>query len=227
MESEKLSNIWQPNSIGEYRFDSSEHSESHDYLIPSLMKLTRAVVPGATVLDFGCGNGSFIAAFRERGWNLHGIDISKSGIEHSRSAYPFVNFSVADVAAENFTHPLAGKCDLLISTEVVEHVMLPRWFAKNCYLMLKPGGQLIVTTPYHGYLKNLSLALTGQFDHHFHALWDYGHIKFWSRKTLTRLLEEAGFQMTGFSGSGRLPYLWKSMVIKCSKPVPPKTQIEK
>jgi uncharacterized protein (AIM24 family) len=76
------------------------------------------------------------------------------------------------------------------------------------------AGQIILTTPYHGYLKNLMLAATGKMDSHFTALWDGGHIKFWSRKTLSTLLEEQGFRVTNFKGSGRLPYFWKSMVLK-------------
>jgi hypothetical protein len=50
-------------------------------------------------------------------------------------------------------------------------------------------------------------------DFHFTALWEGGHIKFWSRKTITQLLEEFGFQVIGFHGCGRVPYLWKSMLI--------------
>jgi len=40
-----------------------------------------------------------------------------------------------------------------------------------------------------------------------------GHIKFWSRATLTALLAEEGFTVAHFEGAGRLPYLWKSMVV--------------
>ncbi len=42
---------------------------------------------------------------------------------------------------------------------------------------------------------------------------DRGHIKFWTRRTLTALLEEQGFRITHFIGAGRVPFLWKSMII--------------
>ena len=77
-------------------------------------------------------------------------------------------------------------------------------------------GEIIISTPYHGYLKNLAIALTNKMDHHFTTLWDGGHIKFWSKRSLTVLLNEFGFEVTQFSGSGRLPYLWKSMFVRAT-----------
>jgi hypothetical protein len=79
--------------------------------------------------------------------------------------------------------------------------------------VLKPGGYLVLTTPYHGYFKNLALALLNKWDKHFTVLWHGGHIKFWSRATLTALLEQQGYAVVGFSGVGRIPYVWKSMVV--------------
>ena len=108
--------------------------------------------------------------------------------------------------------------DAVLSTEVVEHVYSPRQWAAAAYASLKPGGVLICSTPYHGYLKNCALALSGKLDAHFTALWDGGHIKFWSRRTLTALLQEAGFQVVSFRGAGRWPWLWKSMLLVGRKP---------
>ena len=89
--------------------------------------------------------------------------------------------------------------------------------ASLCAWVLKPGGYLLVTTPYHGYLKNLALSVFGKWDKHHTALWHGGHIKFWSQATLTQLLSENGFRVDNFFGVGRLPYLWKSMVLVARK----------
>ena len=75
-----------------------------------------------------------------------------------------------------------------------------------------PGGVAIISTPYHGYLKNLALAVSGRLDRHFTALWDHGHIKFWSIETLSKLLREAGFNRLEFRRVGRIPPLAKSMI---------------
>ncbi|RYG16437.1 MAG: methyltransferase domain-containing protein, partial [Chitinophagaceae bacterium] len=104
----------------------------------------------------------------------------------------------------------------IISTEVIEHLYDPRSFIRFCkgILLNNGGGNLIITTPYHGYIKNLALAIFGKWDSHADPLWDGGHIKLWSKKTLTKLLTEEGFAVTDFVGTGRVPYLWKSMIVK-------------
>lgn len=63
-------------------------------------------------------------------------------------------------------------------------------------------------------MKNLVLSVMDKWDKHADPLWDGGHIKLWSKKTLSQLLTEQGFTVTDFVGCGRLPYLWKSMIIK-------------
>ena len=65
---------------------------------------------------------------------------------------------------------------------------------------------MIISTPYHGYLKNLVLALTNKWDAHLNPFWDGGHIKFWSRKTISRLLSENGFRVIQFIGSGTITF---------------------
>jgi len=108
--------------------------------------------------------------------------------------------------------------DIVVSTEVVEHLYSPREYARGCFQALKPGGRFICTTPYHGYGKNLALSLLGKWDAHANPLWDGGHIKLWSRNTLTNLLTETGFRNIQFRGAGRIPYLWMTMIMSGDKP---------
>jgi 2-polyprenyl-3-methyl-5-hydroxy-6-metoxy-1,4-benzoquinol methylase len=112
----------------------------------------------------------------------------------------------------------AESFDLVVSTEVVEHLYHPRQLIQNAFRLLKPSGHFIVRTPYHGYVKNVVLVLSGKLDNHFGALWDGGHIKFWSRETLSGFLTEKGFTDLRFVGTGRVPYVWKSMILVAQKP---------
>jgi 2-polyprenyl-3-methyl-5-hydroxy-6-metoxy-1,4-benzoquinol methylase len=170
-------------------------------------------------MDAGCGNSTFIALFQDRNWQLHGSALSPTGIELARKTFPNINFFLADAQSlyEEFLNTV-GPVDIVLSTEVIEHIYDPRGFLRNCFDLLKPGGTIILTTPYHAYLKNLMLAVTGKLDKHFTVLWDHGHIKFWSRKTIEQALTEVGFTNIEFSGAGRFPYLWKSMILKTTKP---------
>jgi hypothetical protein len=83
---------------------------------------------------------------------------------------------------------------------------------------LRPGGVLILSTPYHGYLKNLALAITDEFDDHWHPLRDFGHVKFFSRRTLVRLACESGFSVRQFMRVGRIPAFACSMILVAVKP---------
>ncbi|HEY6377065.1 MAG TPA: class I SAM-dependent methyltransferase [Edaphobacter sp.] len=202
-----------------YQYSAANSEPSHQHLYPSVSRFLTAVPQGSIVMDAGCGNGSFISLFQDRNWQLHGSDLSPTGIELARQTYPNINFFLADgqsLYAEFLS--TIGPVDIVLSTEVIEHVYDPRGFLRNCFGLLKPGGTIILTTPYHGYLKNLLLAATGKLDQHFTVLWDHGHIKFWSRNTLEAVLKETGFTNIEFAGSGRIPYVWKSMVLKATKP---------
>jgi len=170
------------------------------------------------VLDIGCGNGSLTAAWAKDGWDVTGVDFSESGIAHARASHPNIAFHQMPVGPELVEHFGGGCFDAIVSAEVVEHLYAPRDLARNSFRLLRDGGMLILTTPYHGYVKNLVMAATGTMDRHWTVLWDGGHIKFWSWKTIGVLLREAGFTGLEFRGVGRVPYLWKSMVVCANKP---------
>ncbi len=204
-----------------YQYRAANHSGSHTYLYPIVSKVLTGLPAGARVLDLGCGNGSFLSLFRNRGWQLYGTDFSTAGIAIATHHFPGIHFVLADATSHPLPEFLAnqlGSFDALISTEVIEHLYDPATFLRNAYSLLRPGGILVLSSPYHGYLKNLSLAFTGKLDRHFDALRHHGHIKFFSRQTLSSALTQAGFENLRFFGAGRTPRLWKSMVFRAEKP---------
>jgi 2-polyprenyl-6-hydroxyphenyl methylase/3-demethylubiquinone-9 3-methyltransferase len=197
---------------------------AHVYLWPALRatldELGLSPRPGAPpprVLDMGCGNGWIAARLRGLGYEVAGFDADPAGVGFARCAVPDGRFEVL-VSGEELVSVFGEGWDLVVSTEVIEHLYAPRKLVVDARALLRPGGVLILTTPYHGYLKNLVLALSGRLDAHFTALWDGGHIKFWSRRTLGTLLTEAGLEVIGFRGVGRWPWLWKSMVVAARRP---------
>ncbi len=80
--------------------------------------------------------------------------------------------------------------------------------------LLKLGGLALISTLYHGYLKNLALAVSGRLPAHMDPFWEGGHIKSFTVDSLTRLLISAGFVEVRVQYAGRwLPSLAKSMVV--------------
>lgn len=140
-----------------------------------------------------------------------GVDPSPEGISLAQGADPNLTLEVG-----NAYEPLKerfGRFSVVTSLEVVEHVYYPRKFARCVADLLEKDGIAIISTPYHSYFKNVALAITGKMDSHFTALWDHGHIKFWSVKTLTELFAEVGLQREQVIRVGRNPLLAKSMIL--------------
>jgi len=203
----------------DYGYKDAKHTYAHTYLLPALDKIIKSSgrEAGASILDLGCGNGSLCGYLAQKGFKVVGVDSSQSGIQLAKQNYPQSFFLCCSVE-ESAPPELINKFDIVISTEVIEHLYLPRKLLSLAAQCLKPGGTMIVSTPYHGYLKNLFLSLTNHWDRHFTVGWDGGHIKFFSVASLRRMVGEAGFQKISFRFAGRFAYVWKSMICIAEKP---------
>jgi SAM-dependent methyltransferase len=177
----------------EYDWTISGHPESHDYLLAPVTALLEQH-DAIQVLDLGCGNGALCGTLAERNFAMTGLDHSRSGVELARRNFPAASFEQHDL-----TQPLPA-----------QHA--------SAVAALRPGGLLVLSTPFHGYIKNLALALTNSFDAHWHPLRDFGHVKFFSQPTLRQLLAEAGMTRLHFSMAGRFYPLSKSMIVAGVKP---------
>lgn len=203
----------------EYAYTDSNLTNAHSFLLYPLLSLLHQNpnfdAKKLRLLDLGCGNGSLSNVLAQKGYEVVGVEESAQGVEIAKRNFPSVNF----VQGSIYNLPNVGlenSFDIAIAVEVIEHLFYPRDLVRAAKKYLKPNGQLILTTPYHGYAKNLAMALFGKMDKHFHVLWDGGHIKFFSVPTITALLETEGYTNINFKFAGRFPYLWKSMLCSCS-----------
>jgi 2-polyprenyl-3-methyl-5-hydroxy-6-metoxy-1,4-benzoquinol methylase len=199
----------------EYGYNTSEMDPHSLVVLPGLLAMlsqhAKSVNKSLNILDLGCGNGSLTHAILQHGYSITGLEESASGIQLARKSYPdcqFIQASIYDAPTKEHHHAY----DVVMAIEVIEHLFFPSALLRAARQYLNPGGRLILSTPYHGYLKNIVLALTGSMDSHYGVLYEGGHIKFFSVKTLTQLLEQQNYRNIQFSFVGRGPYLWKSMI---------------
>lgn len=200
-----------------YRYDDGKLNASHDYLLPTVKEVLAQLSSCRRVFEVGCGNGSVANVMSKFGFEVTGVDASEEGIAQAHQSYPDISLHLG--SAYDDLGSRYGQFPIVVSLEVIEHMYFPRRFGKTIYELVKPGGVAIISTPFHGYWKNVVLSLTGKMDAHFTALWDYGHIKFWSIKTLRVLLQETGFQDITFIRVGRIPILAKSLLAIARKPI--------
>lgn len=191
----------------------------HAYVLPALFDCFPNLSPQTRVLDVGCGNGAVAAQVAKRfGCQITGIDMSESGVRIARQNCPSGRFEVFPANDHLLDNLHEEPFDVVYSLEVIEHLYDVRSFVAGCFAATRSGGQFLCSTPYHGYAKNLMIALLDGWDKHHSSGWAGQHIQFFSRKTLSGLLESVGFRDIQFCGAGRAPYLWKSMLISAVKP---------
>jgi 2-polyprenyl-6-hydroxyphenyl methylase/3-demethylubiquinone-9 3-methyltransferase len=200
-----------------YEFKSAEPTWASQYLWAPMLETVRARLPnGGRIFEVGCGNGAAARMLADLGYEVTGIDPSEGGIALAKRESPKARLEVG--SAYDDLAAAYGRFPVVISLEVVEHCFWPRQFARSVFDLLEPGGTAIISTPYHGYIKNLMLALFDKFDSHWGPLWDGGHIKFWSERTLGALLAETGFTDVRFVRAGRFGPIAKSMIAIARKP---------
>ena len=201
------------NGVADYGWEAS-NPQSCGYIAPEILRIL-AKLNIKRVCDLGSGNGALVGLLGNAGYEASGVEYDKQGVEISKNSYPNSKFYHLGVDDDpSLILNIEGQVfDAVVSTEVIEHLFSPHSLPKFARKIVNKDGYLIVSTPYHGYIKNLALSVFNKWDKHHTALWHGGHIKFWSRKTLTQLLEQNGFKAVGFYGTGRLPWIWKSMII--------------
>lgn len=170
------------------------------------------VRPGERVLDLGCGAGRFVGALRSAGCAAIGVDVAPAALERARRVVPGGDFRLAD---PDGTLPLGhGEIDLVWCSETLEHVVDTAPILSEARRVLRRGGRILVTTPDHGRLRRTLIALA-RFDAHFDPLG--GHLRFYTERSLTVVLANAGFAPPEVTRFGGLPGLRTTLVARAER----------
>ena len=156
-----------------------------------------------TWLDVGCGDGLTAGPLlRERGRTYVGVDVSLTAIEQAR-ANGLDARHVDD--AQHLPFP-DSTFDAALVIEVFEHLFEPQKAAAEVLRVLKPGGLLFATVPNSAYWRRRTeLLLIGRFDPNgddrsIDEPWRDPHIRFFTPRTLARMLRSCGFDNVSASG---------------------------
>lgn len=104
--------------------------------------LRRLMSPGR-VLDIGCGRGWTLAALRDAGWQVEGVELNDAAARHAREVLQL------NVACDGFdpSRYEERQFDAIILWHVLEHLRDVRDTLEACARLLKPGGMLVVAVP--------------------------------------------------------------------------------
>jgi len=143
------------------------------------------------ILDFGCGNGKIIKEMMSVNpkAKIIGLDVSESALKVASELLHGVEFRRI---VDGGRFPIAdGAVDFIFTSEVIEHVYDVRNAFSEMSRVLRLGGRILLTTPYHGFLKNILIVLFN-FEKHFDPTGP--HVRFFTKKSLVSCFRKAGLE---------------------------------
>jgi 2-polyprenyl-3-methyl-5-hydroxy-6-metoxy-1,4-benzoquinol methylase len=145
---------------------------------------------GQRLLDVGCAEGLFARELVQADVHVFAVDVACEPLRRARARVASLETQIIPLAGP---WPLPdASFDVVWSGETIEHVPDTAAWLSEIRRVLRPGGRLLLSTPHHGALARLSLALSRRaFERHFDPLGE--HLRFYTRRSLTGLLHELGF----------------------------------
>jgi len=153
---------------------SPENRARQQELLTALAGHTR----GRRLLDVGCGDGQLLQTAKDEGWDAVGIDLAETAILlcHRRGLTASkTDFFDGSLDEKRF--------DVIVMSELIEHVPSPQRFLKRAEELLDAGGVLYLTTPNFGSLARRMLGETWSVIHP-------EHIGYFERSTLRKIASE-------------------------------------
>lgn len=154
-------------------------------------------------LDIGCSFGGLMQVAGDYGYSPFGVEVSDYSGNYSKKRFGESSVIIGNI--EEIELPL-NKFSIISMIEVIEHLYDPKKALRNVYASMKRGGVIIIQT---ADMDGLQARLYGPGYNYFLP----GHLSYFSRSNLTKLLESAGFINIEFIGGvefGLLPKLVKS-----------------
>lgn len=169
----------------------------------SHMQMVKFVGKNKKVLDVGCSTGYLARQFKRNGCYVCGIEIDKEAAKVARKYCDKV--IVDDVEQVKIPYP-KGFFDAIVYGDVLEHLKRPDVVLPRFGQYLSPAGVVVASIPNIAYWGTRLKLLFGKFDYKEKGLLDHGHLRFFTKKSMTQLFEDAGFKITKISATGWKPH---------------------
>ncbi|MDF1590856.1 MAG: class I SAM-dependent methyltransferase [Desulfobacterales bacterium] len=173
------------------------------------------LAPGLRVLDIGCGSGRHTAAIaRSKGIQVLGADINPADVIETKKRLIFQERLEGkrgrwDLLAASINRlPFKDNFfDLIVCSEILEHIPDHRMAVAEVVRVLKPGRDLVVSVP-RFWPERICWALSREYHNA-----NNGHIRIYKKKELIKLLENSGLKKwsSHYAHSLHVPYWW----LKC------------
>jgi 2-polyprenyl-3-methyl-5-hydroxy-6-metoxy-1,4-benzoquinol methylase len=153
-------------------------------------KVVTLVDRGSHVLELGTATGHTSQALADRDCTVVGIEIDEDMA--AEASGPCERMIVGDLDALDLTAELGDEeFDAIVAADVLEHLKDPLGVLNRVRSFLKPDGCVVISVPNvaHGSVR-LAL-LSGHFDYQKTGLLDSTHLRFFTRRSLEELLDEA------------------------------------
>ena len=141
------------------------------------------------LMEIGCGIGCFLSEWQKKGYRTVGIDPGPRAARIARERYQLE--IIEDYANERSLREWHGRCGGVFAFEVIEHVVSPREFIRQCAACLKPGGVIALSTP--------NFAMYEKLGRYYLDVDRQEHIQFFTPKTMETLLVYEGFEIVELS----------------------------
>lgn len=166
--------------------------------------------PGATILDFGAGEGALSLRLVDKGFNVTAADVDSGSFKCEEIPFIRLDFDrPSDV--EGFVKAHKDSFDAVIGVEVIEHVQDQWSYARQLMAMVRPGGLVLVSTPNTtSWISRFLFLLTGQFHQFADIDLSYGHISPITPWELNLVLKSAGATEIEIRPAGTLPPIYLS-----------------
>lgn len=171
----------------------SEYDEVHNFVLKNILKKGEKL----KILDVGCGDGRLLNKIKNQ--ELFGVDVNLKELEKAEQRGVVTSRLNIDI------EPLPYKddfFDVIISSEVVEHLLVPDNLIKEAYRVLKNDGIFIVTTPNVASLGRRIMLFLGKNVFFESSPYDkdaVGHLRYFTADSLKKLFRKYGFKITKLS----------------------------